>query len=53
MKKGQITDTQSDSSIYWWDANNLDILCYDNGLKNLSKNNNLHDYINKNVNRLS
>ena len=53
MKKGQITDTQSDSSIYWWDANNLDILCYNNGLKNLSKNNNLHDYINKNVNRLS
>lgn len=52
MKKGQITDTQSDKALYWWDGNNFDIFQYSGQLNNISKSNNITNFINQNINRL-
>lgn len=51
MKRGQITDTQSDKALYWWDGNNFDILQYSSQLTNISKSNNIQNYLMQNVSR--
>lgn len=50
MKYGQFNDTQSNTSLYWWDGNEKEILQYTSGSQviPLSTTKNIKNYINKN-----
>ena len=50
MGKDQLSDTQTNSTLYWWDSNKREILGYGGQIAPMTKTNGLRNYINSHQN---